>query len=233
MNKRAALAVALTATLGAGCGGDDGNKQSGPLKVSAATSLKAALTEYAKTQGDVALSFAGSDQLAAQIRQGARPDVFAAANVKLPDDLFAEGLVQEPVVFAANRLVLAVPAGSTDVRSLADLDEPGVKIAIGAKGVPVGDYARELLTEKALENVRSEEPDVAGVVGKIAQGAVDAGFVYATDVKAAGDRLTEIALPAPKVRYAAAVVKDSAKARRFVQGLKNAPALQAAGFEAP
>ena len=56
------------------------------------------------------LSFAGSDELAAQIRAGAKPDVFAAANTKLPDELFAEGLVERPRVFAANKLVLAVPA---------------------------------------------------------------------------------------------------------------------------
>ena len=54
-------------------------------------------------------SFAGSDELAAQIRQGVKPDVFASANTKLPDELFEEGLVEKPVVFAANELVLAVP----------------------------------------------------------------------------------------------------------------------------
>jgi molybdate transport system substrate-binding protein len=224
--RRAALLVA--AALLAGCGGDEE-----PLRVSAASSLKTALTEYAEGQ-DVALSFAGSDQLAAQIRQGVRPDVLAAASTKIPEELHAAGLVEKPVVFAGNRLVLAVPAEGSTVRRLADLDRQGVKLAIAAKGVPAGDYARDVLTVKAARNVRTEEPDVAGVVGKIAQGAVDAGFVYATDVRASGGRLREIALPgAPTVRYAAAVVKKSQRAQKFVAGLRGAPALRAAGFTAP
>jgi molybdate transport system substrate-binding protein len=226
--RRTAAAVAAAALALTGCGGE-----AKPLKVSAATSLKAALTEYAKGK-DVALSFAGSDQLAAQIRQGVRPDVFASANTELPDELFEAGLTQKPVVFAANRLVLAVPAQSAKVLAPADLERPGIRLAIGAKGVPAGEYARAALTAEALRNVRSEEPDVAGVVGKVAQGAVDAGVGYATDVRAAGGRLKAIPLPAaPPVRYAAAVVKPGDAARRFVEGLKDAPALRAAGFEAP
>ena len=60
-------------------------------------------------------SFAGSDELAAQIEKGVRPDVFAAANTKLPDALYAKGLVEKPTVFAGNRLVLAVPADGAKV----------------------------------------------------------------------------------------------------------------------
>jgi molybdate transport system substrate-binding protein len=220
-------APVLLALVLAGCGGDE------PLRVSAATSLKAALTQYAKGK-DVSLSFAGSDQLAAQIRQGAKPDVFASANARLPEQLHAEGLAQPPVVFAGNRLVLAVPATADRIAGLADLERPGVRIAIAAEGVPAGDYARAVLSDAARRNVRSEEPDVAGVAGKVGQGAVDAGFVYATDVRASGGRLRAIEVPgAPPVRYAAAVVRPSRRAEEFVAGLRGAPALRAAGFTAP
>ena len=140
----------------------------------------------------VRASFAGSDELAAQIRQGVKPDVFASANTKLPDELYKEGLVEKPVVFAANELVLAVPADGT-VTGLDDLAKPGTTIAMGSESVPVGAYTRKVLDglpagqrEAILANVRSNEPDVAGVVGKVAQGAVDAGFVYVTDVEATG-----------------------------------------------
>jgi molybdate transport system substrate-binding protein len=219
----AAFAVAVTI---AGCGDD------GRLRVSAATSLKAALAAHAGEQ--VSLSFGGSDQLAAQIRRGVEPDVFAAANVELADALHREGLTEAPVVFATNRLVLAVPAQDARVRGLEDLERPGVRLAVGARGVPAGDYARRVLTARAARNVRSEEPDVAGVVGKVAQGAVDAGFVYATDVRASGGRLRAIDVPgAPPVRYAAVVVKPSERARAFVEGLKGAPSLRAAGFGTP
>jgi len=79
--------------------------------------------------------------------------------------------------------------------------------------------------KRILAKVRSQEPDVSGIVGKLSQGAVDAGFTYVTDVKAAGGKLRAIALPAslqPVVGYAAAVVKGSAHAeaaRQFISGL--------------
>jgi molybdate transport system substrate-binding protein len=228
----ALLLVAL-----AGCG-DDAKPA---LKVSAASSLKEAFTAY----GGAAFSFAGSDELAAQIRQGARPDVFASANTKYPAQLFKAGLVERPVPFTANRLVLAVPAGG-DVRSLAGAAKPGVKVAIGGRGVPIGDYTREVLDRLGapgagiLHNVRSEEPDVKGIVAKLTQGGVDAGFVYVTDVNATKGALRAIELPAstqPRVVYAAAVVmgtKHADAARAFVAGLRRGAgqrALRAAGFE--
>src|SRR5688500_10602378 len=207
------LVLAVVALGVAGCGGDDGTPT---LRVSAAASLKQAFEDYAATfdRAGVSYSFAGSDGLAAQIRTGARPDVFAAANTQLPRRLYADGLVERPVVFAANRLVLAVPARPGQVSSPADLDDAGVRIAAGAPDVPVGAYTRALLARlgaaraRAIEdNSRSNEPDVSGVVAKVAQGAVDAGFVYATDVRAAGGRLDAIALPVrlqPRVLYGAA-----------------------------
>src|SRR5918997_56326 len=108
------LAVLATVLALAGCGSDTSaaDDDRGDLLVSAATSLKSAFTTYGEQFGEAEaqFSFAGSDELAAQIRTGAKPDVFASANTKLPDELFEQGLVERPQVFAANRLVLAVPA---------------------------------------------------------------------------------------------------------------------------
>jgi molybdate transport system substrate-binding protein len=236
LRSRLAAAAALvlgTALAGCGSGGDSGGASA--LRVSAAASLKQAFTAY---EPDVRYSFAGSDQLAAQIRTGVRPDVYAAANTELPDDLHLHGLVQRPVVFARNRLVLATR--SPRIRSLADAARPGVKLAIGSRTVPAGIYARRVIARtpgngrRLLANVRTEEPDVAGVLGKVDQGAVDAGFVYATDAGAA--RLRAVELPHADVRYAIAVVKPSAAARAFVRGLLEARgrrALGRAGFRLP
>jgi molybdate transport system substrate-binding protein len=237
----------------AACGDDDaGGSQSGPpLRVSAAASLKQAFTRYGEafTGARAQFSFAGSDELAAQIRAGARPDVFAAANAKLPDALYEAGLVEKPVAFARNRLVLAVPADGAKVRGLDDLARRGVTIAMGSPSVPVGSYTRKVLgglpaalRRAILANVRSNEPEVGGVVGKVSQGAADAGFVYVTDVKAAGGRLRAIELPAslsPEVVYEAAVVKGTDhpdQARSFLRGLlsgRGRDALSQAGFAAP
>ena len=117
----AVLALALV-----GCGGDDSddNGDSGSsqaskptLTVSAASSMTEALTACSPDFEDatVRLQFAGSDELAAQIEQGVKPDVYAAANTKLPDALHEKGLLSTPVKFATNEFVLAVPKDSTIV----------------------------------------------------------------------------------------------------------------------
>jgi molybdate transport system substrate-binding protein len=260
VNKTVVL-LATCLALAAGCGddeGDDGGGGSGgssePTRVvvSAAASMTEALEACAPKFGeaenaDVKLSLAGSDELAAQIRQGAKVDAYAAANTKLPDELYAGDLLGKPVEFATNEFVLAVPEGSP-IRSLDDLTAEGTTLVVGSESVPIGSYTRETLAklppaqEKAiLANIRSNEPDVKGIVGKLTQGAADAGFVYITDVKATGGQLTAIKLPAklePDVTYGAGVVTEAeepALARRFVDGLSGgdcATALQDAGFGA-
>lgn len=231
----------------AGCGSGGGGSS---LVVFGASSLEEAVGEYAKSfaGAEVRTSFAGSDQLAAQIRQGAGADVFASADTEYPAQLYREGLVEKPVVFAANELVVAVPSGS-DISSLADLAKPGTKLVIGDPSVPVGAYTRTVLERLSggerraiLANVRSEEPEVSSIVAKLEQGAAEAGFVYVTDAKAAGAALRTIAIPPrlqPDVAYGAAVVKggdDPAAAKRFLKGLlhgEGAADLRRASFLPP
>jgi molybdate transport system substrate-binding protein len=247
----ALAAVAVCCALVAGCGSDDGGGAGKPrLLVSAAASMQEALGACGPdfAAADVKLSFAGSDELAAQIRQGVKPDVFASANTKLPDALHAEGRLSKPVEFATNSLVLAVPAGSR-IDSLDALAKPGTKLAIGSESVPIGSYTRAVLarlpraqSRAILANVRSNEPDVKGIVGKLTQGAADGGFVYRSDADAAKGRTKAIALPEwlqPTVVYAAGVVTGApqpAAARRFVRELRSgscAEALKQAGFGPP
>ena len=220
------------------------------LTVSAAASLKAAFTAYGAkfTLAHARFSFAGSDMLATQIEQGAKPDVFASANTTLPKQLYAKGLLEQPVTFAANKLELAVPA-SSKITSIADAGKSGTTIAIGSATVPIGIYTRKVLaklgpaqSKQILGNVRSEEPDVNGIIGKLTEGAVDAGFTYITDVQATHGKLKAIALPArlqPVVAYGIAVVKGTThpvQAEQFITGLlhgEGSAELLAAGFLAP
>jgi molybdate transport system substrate-binding protein len=250
------LAAFAAALLGAvlvvaGCGSDDAGSDRGEVVVAAATSLKSAFTTYGKqfSGAEAQFSFAGSDELAAQIRAGAKPDVFASANTKLPDALFEAGLVERPQVFARNRLVLAVPARSTQVRSLYDLAKAGGAVLIGSRSVPIGAYTRKVLGRAdaavrrgILANVRSNEPDVGGISAKLTQGAADAGFLYVTDVVATNGRLQAIELPVelqPQVAYGVAIVKGAEHrrdAQAFVAGLLDgagAGALKHAGFKPP
>jgi molybdate transport system substrate-binding protein len=244
----AVLTAALVVTALAACGGSDQQQ----LRVSAASSLQSAFTKYAATafpNDAIHQSFAGSDQLAAQIEQGAHADVFASANTQYPQTLYGKGLVEKPVVFARNRLVLAVPKNS-GIHSLSDVARPGLSLVIGDPQVPIGAYTRQVLNglptperTEILGNVRSQEPEVSSIVGKLTEGAADAGFVYVTDVRASSGALRAISLPAslqPDVSYGIAVVSHAPNpdlARRFVQGLMpagpGARLLLQAGFLPP
>ena len=162
-------------------------------------------------------SFGASSTLAAQITQGAPADVFASANTTLPDQLFSKGLVQKPVVFTRNRLVLVVPTSNpAGIHSLYDLTKPGIKLVIAAAAVPVGSYTLQVLKQmgltSVLSNVVSRESDVRSVLSKVALGEADAGFVYSTDARTVPGKVAVLKVPAwaqPKVTYEMAVVSSS------------------------
>ena len=227
--------------LATSCGASDSGA---PLDVYAAASLAEV---FPQVDPNARFSFAGSDELAMQIREGAPADVYAAASSKYPQELYDEGLVEEPVTFASNRLVLIVPrTNPAGIRRVQDVLEPGTRLVVAAEGVPVGDYTRTVLEtlglSAALENVVSNEDDVKGVAGKVALGEADAGFVYATDVAPVRDRVRAFELPAgaqPPIEYQVAVVTasdDKRTARAFVAKLRakaGHEALEQAGFALP
>lgn len=224
------------------CGGSDSGD--GPVDVYAASSLAEV---FPRIDPDARFSFAGSDELATQIREGARADVYAAASSKYPQELFEDDLVEEPLTFASNRLVLIVPrANPSAIESVEDVLQPGTRLVVAAEGVPVGDYTRTVLEtlglSAALDNVVSNEDDVKGVAAKVALGEADAGFVYATDVTPVGDRVLAVELPddaQPPIEYQVAVVvgaDDGDAARAFVEALRGQSgreALERAGFVVP
>jgi molybdate transport system substrate-binding protein len=224
----------------AGCGGDDDEQ----LTVYAASSLTEVFQELAPQHR---YNFAGSDELATQIREGAGADVYAAASPRYPEELRDEGLVEQPVVFATNTLVLILPKQNPNgVRRVEDLAAGPFKLVVGAEGVPVGDYTRTVLANlglaRILDHVVSEEENVKGVLGKVALGEADAGFAYTTDAKAAARQLRALSLPAraqPKVRYELAIVRTSrnkAAARAFMRkvlGPTGRGVLSGAGFVLP
>ena len=234
----AALAAALVLAPVGGAG------SSARVTVYAASSLTEALPRIDTRPN---YSFAGSNQLAFQIKQGAPADVFASASPSYTQALYREGLVERPRTFASNALVLAVPRSNpVGLRSVFDLRDKNVRLVVGSAAVPVGDYTRRVLRRlglsSALDKVVSQEPDVKSIVGKVALGEADAGFVYRTDVRAASDRLRAIAIPAwaqPAVRYEVAVVRASrhrTEARRFVAALATPRArrlFRQAGFTVP
>lgn len=250
---RTAAAIAITALAGSGivvggCGSSDSAPASSTGDEQATVLAAASLTDVLpRIAPNARFSFGGSDQLAFQIEQGAPADVLASASPKYTQALFAKGTVQRPRAFATNSVVMIVPrTGGAGITSLRQVTRPGVKVVMGAPGVPAGDYARAALTRLglsgALGNVVSQEPDVKGVLAKVAYGEADAGFVYATDARAAGGRVRAFRFPraaGADARYEVAVVTNAPHpqaAEAFVQRLTSATgrqALEQAGFGVP
>jgi molybdate transport system substrate-binding protein len=193
-------------------------------------------------------SFAGSDMLATQIAQGAPADVFASASPKQTELLYHDGTLARPVVFATNKLIVLLPSSNpAHIQSVYDLRRTGVKVIIGTPTVPVGAYTRQILdslgiTSSVMSNVVDQEPDVKGIVAKIALGEGDAGFVYKTDARPAGKKVKTLLIPAwaqPPIRYEIAVVRKSSHrvaARAFIKrvtSLRGRRLLVEAGFGLP
>lgn len=204
-----------------GSGGNDGNGgQAAPptaqpgaapstLTIFAAASLSDAFKEIgaqfqvAHPGIELRFNFAGSDQLAQQIVQGAPADVFASANSKHMNVIIKAGEAASgsEQIFARNRLVLIYPHNNpAQLHSLADLSKPGIKIILAHKNVPAGAYALDFLakasqlpnytaaySQTVLSNVVSYEENVRAVLSKVALGEADAGIVYTTDAASIRD----------------------------------------------
>jgi len=220
-----ALALALVA-------GQAWARSNAQITVYAAASLT---DVFPKIDAAQKYQFGGSNTLAAQITQGAPADVFASANMTLPNQLAARDLCSKPVVFTRNTLVVVVPKSNPkNVRSIYDLTKPGLKLVVAGPGVPVGSYTLQILKNMSLsgsvlKNVVSQETDVREVLAKVALGEADAGFVYSTDAKTVADKVNVIKVPAwaqPKVQYGICIVSRSGNktdAQAFINKVLSKP----------
>ncbi len=176
---------------------------SGSINVFAATSLSASFTEIASAFEEanpgvnVGLNFAGSSTLVTQITNGAPADVFASADTTNMDKLLAAKAIDgSPATFTRNKLMIVVGEGNPlRIGSLADLAKPEVFIALGAPGVPVGDYARQVLAKaRVVLTPKTLESNVGAIVTKVALREIDAGIVYITDVAIDDYRVDGVAI---------------------------------------
>ncbi len=213
------------------------------LLVFAATSLTEAFTELSQTfeaqmGTQVELNFANANTLSEQILQGAPADVFASAAPKFMDKLVENGKVdaQAGEIFARNQLIVILPRRNpADLETLQDLAKPGIKLVMGAKEGPQGEYVEGFLDKASASanfgagykdavysNVVSYESTVKGVVNKVALGEADAGIVFVTDAKSASEKVLTISIPDAfnvVAEYPIAPLKNSSNpqlARQFV-----------------
>jgi molybdate transport system substrate-binding protein len=182
--------------------------------------------EAAHPELDAVVSLGASSTLREQVLDGAPADVIATAGQPVMDQLVDAGVIDgPPIVFGANRLSLAVPAGNPGrVTGVDDLADPELLIGLCDEAVPCGALAREALaTVGVVPSLDTAEPDVRALLAKLAAGELDAGLVYATDIAAANGAVTAIDLPAPAalgLDYPAAVLASGpnpAGARTFVE----------------
>ena len=181
-----------------------GSAEGKTLTVLAAASLTQAFEELgeqfkaARPGVEISFNFAGSQQLAQQLANGAPADVFASANNRQMEAVVAAGRVgaNSIQVFARNRLVVIYPTDNpAGIQQLGDLSKPGLKLVLAAKEVPVGQYSLEFLAKTAadpafgsgyeqsvLNNVVSYEDNVRAVLTRVGLGEADAGIVYTSDV---------------------------------------------------
>jgi len=249
--RRLAIA-ALTLLLLSGCNSTEQPAASNTkIVVFAAASLKKTFTdlgEQFKTQNpgsSVEFSFAGSADLVTQLTQGAQADVFASADTKNMDKAAQAGLLAgNPVNFASNTLTIAVaPGNPKKIASFKDLTRQGLNVVVCAPQVPCGSATQKVEQATGVKlNPVSEESAVTDVLNKVETGQADAGLVYVTDAKGAGDKVAEVPFPeaAGAVNtYPIAVLKQSKSqelSRKFVDlvtGEAGQKALTAAGFAKP
>ena len=247
----AALLLPLTA-----CGGDEkdggeGGSSSAPkanLTVLAASSLtdvfKSAGKAYEKEHPGtkVKFSFAGSQELAAQVKQGAPADALVTADTKTMDGLKSDA--GTPPVIAKNRLVIATGKDNPEkIENLKDLADPKLKVVLAAPEVPVGRYSREVLDKQKLKvKPVSQEANVRAVLSKVQLGEADAGIVYKTDAATVPGKVDAITIPDDEnavASYPAATLKSSKNSKAaaaFVKWLSTPEAqkmLRDAGFQKP
>ena len=223
---------------------------SGTVNVFAAASLQETFTtlkkqfEAAHPGVIVTPNFGASSALAQQINQGAPADVFASASQTNMDQVVQAGAASSSTPFAKNVMEIAVPpANPAGVASVNDLAQPGLKVALCQSQVPCGSVAAKVFANaKVTVTPVSQEADVKAVLTKVQLGEVDAGVVYVTDVKAAGDKVkgVEIARDVnastsyPIAPLTKAPNPDAAAAFvAYVHSSEGQAVLKAGGFTAP
>ncbi len=223
---------------------------SGELQVFAAASLKESYEQIAedlkKSNPELTITFqyGASGQLATQIEQGAPADVFSSADEVSMTKLSDAGLVTKPTVIAKNVLQIVVPAGNpANIKTLADLQNADLTIVTCAEAAACGKITAKLQEQVGYQVASdSQEPDVKSVLQKVSLGEADAGLVYVTDVKSAGDKVEGIDIPEAAElsnSYPIAVVDGSANAAAaevFVEYVESADGQQILadhGFLAP
>lgn len=238
----AAVAVAVLTLTSTGCQSSAPNT----VVVFAAASLAKTFSDLSDTfadTGTVNLTVGGSADLLTQLTHGADADVFAAADTATMDKAIAAGLLDGPArPFATNTLTIVVrPGNPNGVRTFRDLTR--VSTVVCAPQVPCGAALPGLQSRVGVRLAPvSEESSVSDVLNKVTTGQAEAGLVYRTDARAAGDAVTAVDFPeaqsAPNT-YRIAVLntaRDAALARGFVDlvtGARGRQVLAAAGFGAP
>jgi molybdate transport system substrate-binding protein len=162
--------------------------------------------ERAHPRTRVRLNFGGSQELRTQLEQGAPADVFAPADARTMALARQAHLVGPARPLATNEPVVVVPRDNpAHISSFAELPSAR-RLVLGAPEVPIGAYTLEVLARaranlgqdfpaRVQSRVVSRELNVRQVLTKVLLGEADAGIVYRTDARAAGDAVRVLPIP--------------------------------------
>lgn len=175
------------------------------LLVFAAGSLRDAFgaiaTQFTATRPGVVVrfNFAGTQELRTQLEHGAAADVFASADERHMAAVQSLGLVDAPIAFARNDLVVIVSREHAGTVTTLEQVRPLDRIVVGTGEVPVGAYTEVALGKlehgslgregvaELRRHVVSRELASRQVLTRVTLGEASAGFVYRSDAFAALD----------------------------------------------
>lgn len=159
---------------------------------------------------------AGSSTLVQQLVDGSPGDVLITADQATMDQAREQGVVGAPLAFATNSLVMVTPAGNPAGVTGVDSSLRGAAVVLCDPRVPCGRAAAELIGDQEVAAV-SLEHSVSDVLGKVTSGEADAGWVYRTDARAAGEAVEVFEIPdsaeLPTTLYAAVTTSSGQGSR--------------------
>jgi molybdate transport system substrate-binding protein len=160
------------------------------------------------------------------------------------DSVVKAGNAKDANIFVINTMeIAAAPGNPAHITSVQGLAKSSVKVAVCDPAVPCGVVATKVFKNAGVtvKPVVSAQ-DVKSTLAVVESGEVDAGIVYVTDVKAAGNKVVGVAIPDSvnaTTDYPIAKLTNSKNADlaaafvSYVQSTDGLAVLTAAGFMKP
>jgi molybdenum ABC transporter molybdate-binding protein len=144
----------------------------------------------------------GCGILVSQMKSGQHPDAYFACDVSFMRQV--TNLFSSALNVSRTAMVMLVPAGNPrNLRSLADLAQPGLRVGVAnAEQSALGALTARLLSaqgllDRVMANVRVQTPTADLLVAQMRSGSLDVVVVYQANTTQVGDKFAVVPLPEP------------------------------------